>query len=81
MLKSLNLCEFTPKEEIDNRIAGLKKGMAEHGFSFAVIIQNVDLLYFTGSLQNGILVVPVDGEPVFCVLRNPDRAVIETSSR
>jgi len=79
MLKSLNLCEFTPKEEIENRIVELKKRMAEHGFSFAVIIQNVDLFYFTGSMQNGILVVPFDGEPVFFVLKNLNRAVVETS--
>ncbi|MCX5818192.1 MAG: Xaa-Pro peptidase family protein [Proteobacteria bacterium] len=79
MLKSLNLCEFTPKEEIENRIIEFKKRMAEHGFSFAVIIQNVDLFYFTGSLQNAILVVPLDGEPVFFVLKNLNRAVVETS--
>lgn len=79
MLKSLNLCEFTPKEEIENRIIEFKKRMAEHGFSFAVIIQNVDLFYFTGSLQNAILVVPLDGEPVFFVLKSLNRAVVETS--
>ena len=55
MLKSINLCEFTPKEEIEDRIARLKKKMSESGISFAVIIQNVDLFYFTGSLQNGVL--------------------------
>lgn len=79
MLKSLNLCEFTPKEELDRRIDQLKRGMAAQGISFAVIIQNVDLFYFTGSTQNGILVIPLDGEPLFFVIKNLERAVIETS--
>jgi Xaa-Pro aminopeptidase len=79
MLKSLNLCEFTPKEEIESRIKELKKRMAENGISFAVIIQNVDLFYFTGSMQNGILVVPVEGKPLFFVTKNLNRAVFETS--
>ncbi len=79
MLKSLNLCDFTPEEEIKNRISRFKKRMADSGISFAVIIQNVDLFYFTGSLQNGILVVPVDGAPIFFVMKNLNRAVFETS--
>jgi Xaa-Pro dipeptidase len=79
MLKSLNLCEFTPGEEIKNRIIDFKKRMEGNGISFAIIIQNVDLFYFTGSLQNGILFVPVDGEPVFFVVKNLNRAVVETS--
>jgi hypothetical protein len=53
--------------------------MADSGISFAVIVQNVDLFYFTGSLQNGILVVPVDGAPIFFVMKNLNRAVFETS--
>ncbi len=79
MLKSINLCEFTPKEEIEDRIARLKRKMSESGISFAVIIQNVDLFYFTGSLQNGILFVTIDEKPIFFVMKNLNRAVFETS--
>ncbi|HOF57472.1 MAG TPA: Xaa-Pro peptidase family protein [Syntrophorhabdaceae bacterium] len=79
MLKSINLCEFTPKEEIEDRIARLKKKMSESGISFAVIIQNVDLFYFTGSLQNGVLFVTIDEKPIFFVMKNLNRAVFETS--
>jgi len=79
MLKSINLCEFTPKEEIEDRIARLKRKMSESGISFAVIIQNVDLFYFTGSLQNGVLFVTIDEKPIFFVMKNLNRAVFETS--
>jgi Xaa-Pro aminopeptidase len=70
--------DLTPKEEIQARIDNLKKLMASSGIDFAVIMQNVDLFYFTGSLQKGTLVVPLDGEPLFFVQRSLDRAMIET---
>jgi Xaa-Pro dipeptidase len=78
MLKSLNLCDLTPKAEIDNRIDKLKKRMAENNIDFAVILQNVDLFYFAGTLQKGVLVVPVDGDPLLFIERTLERAVYET---
>jgi Xaa-Pro dipeptidase len=65
---------LTPKAEILARIAALKSAMAPVGIDFALIMQNADLFYFTGSIQKGILVVPLDGEPLFLVQRSLDRA-------
>jgi Xaa-Pro aminopeptidase len=70
----------TPKEEIDARIAGLKMLMAESGIDFCVILQHVDLFYFTGSIQKATLVVTLDGEPpLYFVQRSVERAREETS--
>jgi Xaa-Pro dipeptidase len=78
MLKRLGACDLTPKDEIENRIDGLRRRMAEAGIDFAVIIQNVDVFYFTGSLQKGTLVVPVDSDPVFFVEKSLGRVGMET---
>jgi Xaa-Pro dipeptidase len=78
MYKSLNICDFTPKEEIETRLEGLRKGMTIAGISFAVILQNVDLFYFTGTIQKGVLIVPVDGPPLFFVEKSLYRASIES---
>ncbi len=74
MLKQPGEADRVPKEEILRRIAALKGKMEEAGVDFALIMQNVDLFYLTGSSQKGILLVPVDGDPQFLVQRSVDRA-------
>ncbi len=78
MLKILNVGDLTPRDEIERRVAGLREGMVKNGLSFAVIIQNVDLFYFTGSVQKGVFVLPVEGDPIFFVERNVERALYES---
>jgi Xaa-Pro dipeptidase len=78
MLKSLNVCDLTPKAEIEGRIEKLKQRMAENNIDFAVILQNVDMFYFTGTLQKGVLVVPVEGDPLLFIEKTMERAVYET---
>jgi Xaa-Pro dipeptidase len=78
MYKSLNICDFTPKEEIEARLEGLRKRMALEGISFAVILQNVDLFYFTGTIQKGALIVPTDQRPLFFVEKSLYRAGMES---
>jgi len=78
MLKSLNVAELTPKEEIQGRIDKLKKRMDKQGLDLAIILQNVDLFYFTGTLQKGVLAVSVDRDPVFFVEKSLARAEAET---
>jgi Xaa-Pro dipeptidase len=78
MVKSLSVCDFTPKEEIEMRLDALRNRMAEQGISFAVILQNVDLFYFTGTVQKGLLVVPVDEPPIFFVEKSLSRALYES---
>lgn len=78
MLTQLGACEFTPKEELLRRIGKLKAAMAASGVDFALIMQNADLLYFTGSMQKGTFVIPAEGEPTFFVQRSIERAQTET---
>ena len=52
--------------------------MADNRIDFCVILQNVDMFYFTGTVQKGVLVVPVDRDPFFFVEKSVSRAVLET---
>ena len=72
------LCEPPPKEEVVSRIERFKKRMEEEDFSLSIILQNVDLFYFTGTMQKSILVIPADGEPLFFVEKGVERAKMET---
>ncbi len=78
MLKTLNICDLTPKEEITSRIDSLRRGMAQKGIELAVILQNVDIFYFTGTLQRGVLVVSAEHGPAFFVEKSVFRAEMET---
>ena len=48
--------------------------MDKRGTSFALILDRVDLFYFAGTVQKGVLVVPVDGDVLFCVEKDLFRA-------
>jgi len=78
MLRTLNTCELTPKDEVTSRIDKLRKGMAKKGIDLAIILQNVDIFYFTGTLQRGVLAVSAEHGPAFFVEKSLFRAGIET---
>jgi Xaa-Pro aminopeptidase len=70
--------ELTPLEEIRTRTKALQNKMRKKGIDFALILQNADLFYFTGTLQRGYLCIPQEGEPLFFVQKYYDRAVQES---
>jgi Xaa-Pro aminopeptidase len=67
-----------PEKEILKRIDGLKKHLRENCIEFALIQQNVDKFYFTGTFQDGVLFVPGDGEEVLFIRRSLERAQEES---
>jgi len=69
---------YTPKEEVADRLTKLKGGMKNKGMDALLVIQKMDLYYFTGSTQNGILFVPTDGKPLLMVKREVERARLES---
>lgn len=66
--------------EHNNRIKRLQEYMRQTGTDGFLVTQNVDLYYFTGSMQTGYLFVPVEGEPCFYVRRSLQRAQAESSA-
>ncbi|RLA84597.1 MAG: aminopeptidase P family protein [Deltaproteobacteria bacterium] len=51
-----------PQEEIRRRIERLRKRMEENDVEGALIFQNVDLFYFTGTMQEGVLFLSLKEE-------------------
>jgi Xaa-Pro dipeptidase len=72
--------KLIPKVELNNRINSFIKNMTEYDpeWSIAVIMSKVNLYYFTGTLQNGVLIIPRDKTPTFFVHRSFERALLES---
>jgi Xaa-Pro aminopeptidase len=69
----------TPEAEIQDRIKKLQAELQKGQVEAALILQRVDLYYFTGTVQQANLFVPVEGEPILLANRNFERARRETA--
>ena len=63
-----------PAVEIQHRCSQLQTALQANGIDAGLIIQRVDLLYFTGTAQNGVLYMPSQGDPLLFVKRYLPRA-------
>ncbi len=79
MIKRVGAFDTVPEGDLHRRIEGLKRAMAEAGIDFAVILENVDRYYFTGTMQSGMLVVPLEDDPVLFITKGAERARAETT--
>ncbi len=71
--------ETVPLEELRRRVARLQAQLPEAGIGLALIRQQADLFYYTGTVVEGFLAVPVDGAPLLLVRRPQERlAAMET---
>lgn len=69
------------RQETAVRISKLQEAMAAQQIDGIMISQNVDVYYFTGSMQAGYVFVPARGEAVFFVKRSVVRAEQEAFIR
>jgi len=69
----------TPRDELARRTASLQRHLVRGALDAALVTQNVDLFYFTGSMQSGVLIVPADGEALYGVRRVLERATRESA--
>ncbi len=68
-----------PKREIESRISRFQLLLGENGVAGALIVQPVDLFYFSGTAQNGYLYIPSSGDPVLWVKKSFARARDESA--
>lgn len=68
---------ITPATELNDRCARLQEQMIAAGQEAVMMLQNADLFYFTGTVQQGILYVPAEGSPVYMVRKDASRARME----
>lgn len=67
----------TPASELETRYKKLQTLMVTSGLDAVLMMQNADLFYFTGSIQQGVLYVPASGEPLYLVRKDFGRARME----
>ncbi|MGM0538302.1 MAG: M24 family metallopeptidase [Thermodesulfobacteriota bacterium] len=70
--------DFTPEKEVYDRIGLFQDRLRAHEIDYAIIIQNVNVYYFTGSIQKSYLIIPADQKPLFIVQKDPNRARTES---
>lgn len=70
---------LTPEEEIKSRISVFQKILADKDLDAALIFQNVDLFYLSGTMQQGFLWVPKNGRPLLLVKKDLSRARAESA--
>lgn len=68
----------TPSREVNHRIRALQNKLSIKKIDAALIVQNSDLFYFTGTIQQAMLYVPTDGEPILFVRKSLTRAQMES---
>ncbi|WP_440956814.1 M24 family metallopeptidase [Methanosarcina sp. Mfa9] len=69
-----------PLTELENRMARFRTRMdaSNPDWEIAVIFSKINLYYFTGTMQDGMLIIPRDGEATFWVRRSYERALEES---
>lgn len=69
-----------PKEELIARMNRFRDRMNEKhpDWELSVFFGNINLYYFTGTIQNSILVVPREEDPILWVKRSYERAIEES---
>jgi len=70
---------LTPSTEIESRIARLQLNLQEKSIDGALILQNTDLFYFSGTTQQANLYVPADGAAILMARKNFERARMESA--
>lgn len=73
------MTDFTvPLVEIQARQTKIQKKLQESAIDALLVVQRVDMLYFTGTAQNGFLYMPAAGEPVLFIKKYLPRARAES---
>ena len=69
-----------PKTELDQRLKRFRAAMDEREpeWELALVIGKVNQYYFTGTMQEGLLFIPRDGEAVYYARRSYERAMDES---
>ena len=69
---------FAPKGEIEQRMSRVRAGMEKSGIEALLVLQKMDFYYLSGTTQDGLLFLPLEGKPLLMIKRELERARIET---
>ena len=69
---------LTPKEELINRVKKLQNQLLIKEVNGVLLTKNVDIYYYSGTMQNSMMFIPSNNEPILFVKKSLDRAKSET---
>src|SRR3972149_4489699 len=69
---------YTSSEEIRKRITKIRAGMETKEIESLLVIQKMDFYYLSGTTQEGLLFVPLEGKPLLMIKRELERARVES---
>jgi Xaa-Pro dipeptidase len=73
------MMHLTPEAELERRTAGLQALLQRENLDGALVIQNTDLFYFAGTMQQSHLYVPSGGAPLLMARKSYERARRESA--
>jgi Xaa-Pro aminopeptidase len=71
--------EKVPPLQIRQRLQRFRADLAAQGLDGALLFQNVDIYYFSGTIQSSILFIPTQGNPILMVQKGFQRVKEECS--
>ncbi len=74
-----SIISYTPEAELYGRIERFQETLREENIDGALIVQNADLYYFSGTCQDAHLFIPAQGEPLLMVKKSYNRALKESA--
>jgi Xaa-Pro dipeptidase len=69
---------YTPPEEIEGRLKWVRMSMEKEEIEALLVIQKMDFYYLSGTTQDGLLFVPLEGKPLLMIRRELERAKVES---
>jgi Xaa-Pro aminopeptidase len=73
--------EKVPERELARRASNLRRRVSAKGVDLCLFAQNADRFYLSGTVQDGVCLLPGEGEPVLFVRRTLERALEESPLR
>jgi len=70
--------QYTPIKEIENRLTKIRGNMEKQEMEVLLVIQKMNLYYLSGTTQDGLLFIPLEGKPLLMVKRELERAKVES---
>jgi Xaa-Pro aminopeptidase len=70
---------YTPRDELENRLSRLRENMESAGIESLLVAQKMDFYYLSGTTQDGLLFIPLEGKPLLMIRRELERARLEST--
>ncbi|MBM9616351.1 aminopeptidase P family protein [Desulfobulbus rhabdoformis] len=74
-----NYHKLVPETELEGRAERLQDQLRRLELDAALLFDPIHMYYFSGTIQQGVVVLPTVGKPLLCVRRSVERARIESS--